>query len=105
MSDSDKTMILIFTLLIGTPLLVVVNAFCIMKVWMWFIVPTFDIEPIGLVSAYGIGVFVSLLTLRADGPDNDDKEWHRPIAIFLGGVFGRLLILLMAYIVISVWPL
>jgi hypothetical protein len=51
------------------------QAFVAIQLWMWFIVPTFGLPPLGLVTAMGITLLISLLfKSRADTADTGDKD-------------------------------
>lgn len=39
------------------------------QLWLWFIVPTFGADPLGLALAIGLGLIVSFLTHQPDGGD------------------------------------
>ena len=51
------------------------QAFVAIQLWMWFIVPTFGLPPLGLVTAMGITLLISLLfKSRTDTGDKDMDE-------------------------------
>jgi hypothetical protein len=48
------------------------RAFVATYLWAWFIVPTFGLPPLGLVTAMGISVLISLLFgSQPEGEDDD----------------------------------
>jgi hypothetical protein len=48
------------------------QAFVAIQLWAWFIVPTFGLPPLGLVTAMGITLLISLLfKSRIDTGDKD----------------------------------
>ena len=54
-------------------LAVMFEGYVLTKLWLWFVVPTFHQQPLGLAQAIGIALVVSLLTHQTCG--DDDKEW------------------------------
>ena|ERR1019366_2886485 len=40
---------------------VMVRLFTLTKLWLWFIVPTFHVQPISLTMAYGLTLFLGLI--------------------------------------------
>jgi len=49
----------------------VINGFVLVKLWSWFIVPTFGVQPLFLVPAIGFCMVVSFLTRQARPSKND----------------------------------
>jgi hypothetical protein len=49
-----------------------IQAFVATYLWAWFIVPTFGLPPLGLVTAMGISLLISLLFRSRPEEDDDD---------------------------------
>lgn len=43
------------------------RGFVICRLWLWFIVPAFKVQPLALVTALGISLLASLLTFQVNG--------------------------------------
>jgi len=64
-------LIIILAFLLGV-LSTVIQAYVATHLWVWFIVPTFGLPPLGLVTAMGITLLISLLFRYR--PDEDDED-------------------------------
>jgi len=64
--------------------------FVLMKLWGWFVVPTFGVAPISWVVGGGIMLLVRLLTLPE--PKNDKAEVKKPLSEHLMFLLGTMLI-------------
>lgn len=69
--NADKIMKTLVALLV-LPYTIVLNAFLFVQLWSWFIVPTFDFEPLFLGQGAGLSLFVAYLTshLKRDEQEN-----------------------------------
>lgn len=43
------------------------RGFVICRLWLWFIVPAFKMQPLAMVTALGISLLASLLTFQSNG--------------------------------------
>lgn len=76
----------IITGLLAIVVLTFLRAWAIGTLWFWYIVPTFDIQPLSLASAFGIGLFVKFISNdpkfedsnKSEGNDNAEQK------LFLG---------------------
>ena len=72
----------------------IINAFVFVKLWAWFIVPTFHQNPLRLVEAIGIMFLINFIkTKRSKDSDNEDfwKEFGKNIGfIILTAAFALL---------------
>ena len=49
----------------------ILNGYVFMKLWDWFFVPIFDLNPIRLVEAIGISIVVNFLIARKPSSNKD----------------------------------
>jgi len=49
------------TVLLGIIITSIINGFVFLKLWLWFIVPTFQMQPLRLVEAIGIVFLIGYL--------------------------------------------
>ena len=61
-----------FALLIATPL-IVLNAWVLTKLWGWYIVPAFHLEPLSMIYAFGLSLIVGHMTHQT--AKNDIGFW------------------------------
>jgi len=69
-------------------ILMVLRGFVIQDMFNWFIVPTFQIDPIGFWMALGISGTVALMTYEFNSSEGDDGV----IEVLFKGVFINVLI-------------
>lgn len=80
-------------LVVITPLLVLLNGWVLTKLWAWFIVTGFGVEPIGIATALGISLIVSMMVPK---PKTQPNEADTLLAIgsiagaSVGGSLGAL---------------
>lgn len=83
----------------GMFLTTIVDGFATMKLWEWFMVPTFGLRALSLVQAIGVSMVIAIFTLKA--PQKSEKKlsnadcWYR----FGSLLFGSLFLLLCGWIV------
>lgn len=56
----------------------IINGFVFNKLWLWFIVPTFEVTPLRLIEAIGIILFINYLKLKPykDVKENNIEFWE-----------------------------
>lgn len=53
---------------IGAILAIVLNGYVLAKLWMWFIVPTFNVNPLRIIECLGIAMLIHyVIPLKSDG--------------------------------------
>jgi len=75
------------------------SGYVLMKLWSWFIVPTFSTEPISYVAAAGITLIIGFLTHKRSSTNDDDGSLSSAYArlflslveVFLVGLTALLL--------------
>ena len=88
--------------------LVVLRLWAITLMWGWYVVPTFDVGPLSMVSAYGIALLLLFFKPEDDSDDRDKdfkavcNEYSRSL---IKGSMRCGWILLFGWAVISWWPL
>lgn len=56
----------------------IIYGFILLKLWLWFIVPIFELEPLRIIEAIGISSIVNFLSYKFN---KDDAEIELPLAI------------------------
>lgn len=80
---------------------VILKGFVLSKLWLWFIVPIFNLPILSIPIAIGISIIVAMLTYQIidtkpdDNVEKDVKEWANAVAT----IIVPLLFLLEGYIV------
>lgn len=55
---------------------IALRGWTIMQLWAWFMVPAFDINPLGFWHALGLGLFISFLAFQMPiSSPEDNKEY------------------------------
>ncbi len=49
-----------------------ISGFVIMKLWAWFIVPTFEMQPLRIVEAIGIMFLINFIRLKREKTENEE---------------------------------
>lgn len=78
------------------PVSVALRVWVLSELWTWFIVPQFHILPIDIITALGISIIVSLLTVDS-GTARAKNEWWKSCAM---GVCIPLFALALGWIVL-----
>lgn len=66
-------LILAFAVLLGAGC-AVVEGYCLLLIWNWFVVPEFDVAPLSLPGAVGVLLVVGFLTYRASDKKYDPSD-------------------------------
>ena len=61
------------TILLSMTINPIIRGYVFLTMWGWFIVPTFNTNPLRMVEAIGIMFIVSYLTLKIDKDKDNDK--------------------------------
>lgn len=54
----------------------IINGFVFSKLWIWFIVPIFQMQPLRVVEAIGIMLLINFILAKRDKDANGDKFWE-----------------------------
>jgi len=54
----------------------IINGFVFSKLWLWFIVPTFQMQPLRVVEAIGIIFLINFIRVKRDKEADKDKFWE-----------------------------
>lgn len=93
------TAILAFVLVLpifGTAL--ILDGYCFMILWGWFVVPTFGLPALTIPQAVGLGIIGALVTHQFNGSINEGNRWQ-----FVLGAFANPLIFLATGWLIKQW--
>lgn len=73
MENFGKFMTIILAMIISP----IISGFVIMKLWLWFIVPIFEINPLRIVEAIGLMFFVNYLKIKRYEEEDRDRFWEK----------------------------
>lgn len=90
-----------FLVIVVPVISIAVNAFVLMKLWAWFIVPLFGLSELALWEAAGVALVIALLTHQETSTTNsDENSLSNSIARLVSKVFvSPLIYLLFGWIV------
>jgi hypothetical protein len=105
--NSYKDIATCFAVMLILPFLTVysyfVNGFVLSKLWSWFIVTTFGLDPLNIVQAIGLTIVVGFLTVRTNWNTDKDKTTAEKISQFVIALVAPFVTLLVGWIVYSTW--
>jgi len=73
----------VFIAMILTPI-VLLRAWVLTWLWVWYVVPAFGLHPLRMVYAFGLALIVNFLTANPTKTDTD-KKWWSDLLIAAGG--------------------
>lgn len=73
MENFGKFMTIVLAMVISP----IVSGFVILKLWAWFVVPTFEAQPLRLVEAIGLMFLVNYLKAKRDKEADKEKFWEQ----------------------------
>ncbi len=82
----------VIAVIFGTLLAIGLSGFLFGKLWLWFIVPTFNLEPLRFIEAVGICLVVEFLTMK--------YELNKPVDDFWEDLIKRIFYVIMVSIII-----
>lgn len=95
-STSEWLFALIIAVGIVTPIAMIANAVAIVRLWSWFVVDTFNVQPLATINAMGLAVLIGLVV---NGPTEKKSEEKDPIDILLSAAVTAVLRPLIAVII------
>jgi len=72
MENFGKFMTIVLAMIISP----IINGFVFSKLWIWFIVPTFQMQHLRVVEAIGIIFLINFVHARKDKDVDKDKFWE-----------------------------
>lgn len=79
MENFGKFMTVVLAMIISP----IVSGFVVLKLWAWFIVPTFEVQPLRLVEAIGLMFLVNYLKAKRDKETDKDEFWKKFVTNFV----------------------
>jgi len=73
MENFGKFMTVLLAMIISP----IINGFVFSKLWLWFIVPIFQIQPLRVVEAIGIILLVNFIIAKIDREEVKEKFWRQ----------------------------
>jgi len=67
-------------IMLGIIISSIINGFVITKLWAWFVVPTFEANPLRIIEAIGLMFLVNHIKAKRDKEHNKDKFWEQFVA-------------------------
>lgn len=74
-TDSDEGCLAALGILLAIPFSVAANGAVLTQLWVWFIVPVFDMAPLRLPEAMGVAAIVAMLTRQ----NVESPDWGIPL--------------------------
>ena len=93
MENFGKFMTVVLAMLISP----IINGFVITKLWLWFIVPTFEANPLRVVEAIGLMFLINYIKAKQDKESDKYKFWERLVTNMI------YLILMAGFALLSGW--
>lgn len=72
MENFGKFMTVVLAMIISP----IINGFVFSKLWLWFIVPTFQMQPLRVVEAIGIIFLINFIRVKRDKEVDQDEFWE-----------------------------
>ena len=95
MEAFGKFMTVVLALII-TP---IITGFGFVKLWAWFIVPTFNMHTLRIVEAIGLMMIIGFVRAKQNNKDEDEDAWQRFIKTILFTVIMSAIVLFFGWIV------
>ena len=73
MENFGKFMTVVLAMIISP----IINGFVITKLWLWFVVPTFEANPLRVVEAIGLMFLINYIKAKRDNEADKDKFWEQ----------------------------
>jgi hypothetical protein len=87
------------TIVLGMIISPIISGFVIVKLWAWFIVPTFEMNPLRIVEAIGIMFLINYSKAKLDKEADKDKFWEQFVANFIFSILMAGFALLSGWVV------
>ena len=98
METFGKFMTIVLVMIISP----IVCGFVILKLWGWFVVPTFDLEPLRLVEAIGLMFLINYIRTKREKEVKKEKFW-KELTISIGFIIGMSAIALLSGWLVSLF--
>jgi uncharacterized protein YacL len=95
MENFGKFMTVILVMIV-TPL---INGFVVMKLWNWFIIPIFSLQPLRLIEAIGFTIILTFITTKPSKKNTQEYFWDWLFESVLYTILLGLFTLVFGYIV------
>ena len=71
MENFGKFMTIVLAMIISP----IINGFVFSKLWLWFIVPIFQMQPLRIVEAIGIIFLINFIRMKRDRAADKEEFW------------------------------
>jgi len=89
MKNFGEFMVIILTTIIS----IIVKGFVLMKLWVWFITPTFNVNPLRLIETIGLVILLSFIFGKYKEPNEDFWAMFAKQIIFTITFSGTMLLI------------
>jgi len=104
MNDGENTVLGCIGALVGGVIMMIgaymVNGWVLLKLWAWFVMPLFDVAPLTVAQAIGLGVTVGLVTHQGV-PTGDNRNDSNALARAIAQAFVIPLVALLVGWIVS----
>lgn len=95
MENFGKFMTVVLIITIAT----IIDGFVFSKLWLWYIVPIFQMQPISIVEAIGILLLMKFTQVKTNKDIDTDKIWGELAKKTIGYLYKSGLVLLCGWII------
>ena len=97
-----KTLGYIFATIIAMTYSALIGGWTFAKLWEWFIVTTFGLDPLSISAAIGLAMTVSFVATSIPSLDDDDKDYiERLLYQLILNTVRAALVLIMGWVVVG----
>ena len=72
MENFGKFMAIVLSIIVGP----IIKGFVFSKLWLWFLAPTFQIQPLRVIEAIGIMLLLRFLTFKPNRKAKEGDFWE-----------------------------
>ena len=95
MENFGKFMTIVLVMIISP----IIKGFVLAKLWLWFIVPVFQVHQLRLVEAIGIMFLIDFLLVKRIRETNNEKFWEELGKNIMFVVLSAIFVLLSSWVV------
>lgn len=85
------------TVVLGLIISPIINGFVFSKLWFWFIVPTFQMQPLRVIEAIGIIFLINFTRAERNKEADKDKFWETFVSDMV------FIVLMAGFVLLSGW--
>jgi hypothetical protein len=87
------------TIILAAILSPIINGFVLLKLWTWFIIPIFHLEPLTLVQSIGLVFICNFILYQRNPKEDKDEFWNTILELIITTLSAAITALLCGWIV------